>query len=317
MKVRKKSERSIGIKFYSLLAVVVLAYLATILFFPSDSAAVVQYHISDFQLRLLSLAVVVPAIAIWITAFYSLVKIGSYAARIKDMADGKAFLIIYKGLAITIIGLPLSALVSRLLSYFTERTALSQAFTTIVNTHLTLAFYLFGFAFLAAGAWKLVRHVAKTSVPKMHTYGTAVALLVLSIVYFAVTLTNPSREIAVAPAPMAAYYMQDWLIITTIVIPYIITWGLGFYATLWLHTFHKSIGGKIYRKALKRLNTGFFMVILTTILVQFLQSASTHIYGWTLGAIIAFVYLLLFIIALGYILIAIGAKDLNRLEEIT
>jgi hypothetical protein len=304
-------------KYYWLLAVFVAVYLATILIFQVDSAALARYHVSALQLRLLSLTILVPIVAIWFAAFYSIVNISKYTEKIKGSPDGEGFKKLTLGLIILGLSLPINTIISKVLSLTTLQHDTSQAFSTIITTHLSVLTYLFGFFFLFQGSRALLKSVKKARLHKNHVLAVAAVLVVIAIPYIIVILMNPSRIVAVAPATVATYYMSDWLIIMTIVIPYIVVWALGFYTTLLLHTYHQKVGGKIYRASLSKLDRGFFIVIASSILLQFLTSATTSLSGWGLGALLILVYVLLAIIAAGYILIALGAKGLAKLEEVT
>lgn len=317
--MQRRSGRGISIdaKYYGLLACLVLAYLVTVIFFQPDSTLLSRYHLNDTQYRLLSLTVVIPVIAIWFGAFYSFVKLGNYVKKIENTPDGREFAWLYAGLVAFGLGLPLGSLISRLLTYGARQSIISQSFATIVGTHITLVFVLIGSILLVIGSWRLMSLVKKARVPHWQTLGAAVALIILSIIYGYAALHNPLRQTTGQPLTTAAYAMPDWLIFTTIVLPYIVAWACGFYTTLWLHTYHHHVNGKIYRRALKRLNTGVFIVIFASVLVRLLTNMPTNIADWGLRTMLLLLYALLFIIAVGYVLIALGAKGLSRLEEVT
>ena len=304
-------------KYYWLLAVFILIYLITIFVFQADSTSLAKYHVNAVQLKFLGLTVALPLVAIWFAAFYSIVNVSEYTKKIKGSPDGDGFTRLVIGLTILGLNMPVNSIISRLLSYGTQQNLLSHALATIVSTHLSVLFYLFGFFFLFIGSRTLVQSLKKVQPSQIQILSTAGSLVVISVLYIIATLSNSSREVAVAPATIATYYMTDWLIVTTIVLPYIAVWGLGFYTALLLHTYQQKVGGKIYRASLAKLSRGFFVVILSSILLQFLTSAATSISGWGLGAILSLVYVLLAVIAVGYVLIALGAKGLAKLEEVT
>lgn len=294
-----------------------LAYLGTIFFFEADSVSLARYKIDADQLRWLSLTIVVPGFAIYFAAFSSFLNIGSYAHKIKKSPDGAGFTFLTKGLMVLGISLPANALISRLLSYGVQEGNVSQAAATIITTHLSAATYFASFCLLYLGSRRLLASLKGVTIPQRHIVTAAVGIALLSIPYVIVTLLNPARTTVVPPAMTATYYMPDILIFLTIIVPYIVTWTLGFYASLYLYHYHKNVGGAIYKKALRKLNIGFFIVILTTVLLQFISAASTVISGWALGVVLTVIYLLLGTIAVGYVYIALGAKRLAKLEEIT
>ena len=303
--------------YYWLLVVLVLIYLATIFILKPNSATLTHYNISPNQLRMLSLAIIIPSVIIWFAAFYGWVNISKYAGKIKNSHDGKGFSYLAAGSIVLGVSMPIVGLISRLLTYLAEQQIITQALATIINTHITVLYTLVGFTLLFMGARHLLATIKKAQVPKSHTIGVAVVLVLISVPYIIATLVNPSRAVPTGPAMTATYYMSDPWILATIVLPYILVWIFGFYAALYLHAYYQNVRGKLYRKSLMKLTVGFFVVILSTIFLQFLTAASSMIYGWSVGAVMLIVYMLIFIIAVGYVYVALGAKGLVKLEEVT
>jgi len=302
-------------RYYWLLAVLVILYIVSIFVLKTDSATLARYHISDVQLKFLSLTIIIPAFAIWLAAFYSIVNTGKYAQKIKNTPHGEGFGHLANGVVIIGLGLPITSIVGRLLTYAVQQNAVSQAFSTIVSTHLTIVFYIVGFFFLYRGA-RLLAGSVRAKLSQRQVSGAIGALALISAFYAFATLSDPSRMAAHAPATTATYYMPDWLILLTVIIPYIVIWALGFFTTLLLATYYQKVGGAIYRAALVKLNFGFFVVILALIILQFITTVTTNLSGWGLSALLLLVYLLLAVIAIGYVLIALGAKGLAKLEEV-
>jgi predicted PurR-regulated permease PerM len=60
---------------------------------------------------------------------------------------------------------------------------------------------------------------------------------------------------------------------------------------------------------------GLAGAILTTILLRCLQSLTSVLNGLNLGVLLSLIYILLIIIAAGYILIENGANKLQKIEE--
>jgi hypothetical protein len=303
--------------YYWLLAVLVLIYLVTIFALQPDSMALSHYQISALQLRLLSIAIIAPAVLIWVAAFYGMINVSTYAEKIKDTPDGNGFKYLAFGSIVIAVGMPITSLISRLLSYAAAQHTITDATATIINTHMTVAFYLVGFTLLFIGARKLLATIKTVKILRSRIMLVAAVLAVVCVPYIVVTLMNPSRAVPVAPATSATYAMSDAWIIATIIVPYIVTWTLGFYTALLLYEYYQNVRGKLYKKSLMKLNRGYLIVIIATIILQFITAASTSISGWGLGAVMMLFYGLLFIIAVGYLYIAFGAKGLAKLEEVT
>lgn len=304
-------------KYYSILAVLILVYLIISFGIAPDSATLVRYNISATQLRLLSLTIIIPSILIWVAGFYGMERINRYAAKIKGSTDGEGIKYLGLGVSVLVISVPVVAIVSRLLTAGVQQNVVQQHVATIINTHMNVLFYLVGFALLFAGSSKLLKSLRRIELSQRSISAAIVLLIVIGVPYVFATMNNPSREIAVAPVTVATFAMPDWLIVTTIVVPYLAVWGLGFFTVLYLYKYQQSVGGLLYKKALITLNQGLSTVIASLILLQFLTAAVTAISGWGLSSLLLVIYLLLVVIALGYVMIALGAKRLAKLEEVT
>jgi hypothetical protein len=303
-------------KYYVLLFILTVIYLIGTFAVSPDKASLAKYHIDATQLRVLSLTIVVPLLAIWFAAFYGLVNLGKYAERINGTRDGEGFKYLVISLTFLAFSFPVNSLISGFLKYLVNNGTIIQATSTIITTHLSLAFSLIAYIFLAIGSQRLLKTIKKAKVRKSYRVGAAVALFLIAIPYVYAALTNPSREVAVAPSLVASYYMSDILTVTTILAPYIILWGIGISGVLQLYAYKRTVGGNVYKKSLSKITFGFLAVILANIFVQFLTTLATIYAGWGLGTILILVYLLLVVVAIGYVFIALGAKGLAKIEEV-
>lgn len=306
-------------KYYSLLLILAVVYLTAVFATDPSPATIARYHTDAASVRLILVSIALPTVAIWCAAFYGLINVAKYAKKIENTPDGDGFGLLAKGVVVLGVGLPLNSAISNVLSYTVRNDHVPQATATIITTHLTLLFPLVGFLFLLLGSRQLVKIAKKKGgVPRIRDVIAGIVLAVISMFYIIVMLSNAARTVPPAPDLKATYYMPDWLIITTIAIPYIVIWGCGFLATLRLHAYQQNVGGKIYKKALRKLNIGFILVILTSIGMQFMTAmAANLVASWSLATIALLIYFLLLIIASGYIMIALGAKELKKIEEVT
>lgn len=302
---------------YGFLTVMVLLYAVSIFVFKTDSAALAKYHVSDTELRLLSLVFVLPTFVIWYVAVYSLVKISSYAARIKKTKDGKGMHLLAWGLGALAAGTIMNTVVSRMLNYAVSEDMISRSMSTIITTHVGVTYIFVSFLLLFLGSRQLLKTIKKPDISPTKYLWVTVAMLAISVPYVFAVLTNPSRTVATGTSRVATYAMPDWLILTTLVIPYLIAWALGFYAVIFMGAYQKHVGGLLYKKALNKLTKGFFLTIVLTIVLQFISAISPIILGWVLTAILLLLVVLLGMIVIGYIYIARGAKGLSKLEEVT
>lgn len=302
-------------KLVILFALLVTLYVLVTFATPTNPAVLERYRMDAFEYQVMRAAIAVPLMVVWFVALYGFSKLLTYARSIHKSSDGEGFMWVAAGLGVQALGLPINSVIGTLLSRSVGAGLLEQATQTIITTHLTVGYQLVAFMLLAYGSLKLLKVLRKPKFPKKNIITGAVILAGISVAYTVSALNNPSREVAVPPATTATYYMNDFLIFTTIIVPYILTWAFGVFAFIAMRTYQQDVEGSLYRKALSKLNYGILLVIGSSILLQFLTAAVTTFFAWELGSLVVLVQLLVFSIGAGFVLVAIGAKGLTKLEE--
>jgi len=303
-------------KVFIFLTLLVVLYLAVNFATPPNPTILLRYKMDAGQYQLMRASLAVPIILVWYAAFYGFSKLMGYARSIKQSPDGEGFMWIAYGLAVLGIGLPVNSLIATALSRAVSGGMLTQPVSTIISTHLSVGYQLASFFLIALGAWKLLKTLKKAEFPKQSLVIGSVLLATISVFYIVAAFNNPSREVAVPPAQTATYYMNDILIFSTIVLPYIFAWVCGFFSFIAIKTYYRHVGGVLYKKALKKLNTGLLIIISLSVFLQFATAAITSIYAWLLGPLVIATQLFVFVIGIGFIYVALGAKGLAKLEEV-
>lgn len=302
-------------KLYFIFGIFVALYLYLNFGTPTNPNILERYKMDAFEYQAMRASIALPIIAVWFTAFYGFSKLINYARKIKKSSDGEGFMWIALGLGVLAIGLPVNSIIALMASRSVALGWIEQSVATIISTHAAVGYQLLATVLLAMGALKLLKVLKEAKFP---VGGVAVGVLVLtiiSVIYIYNAFNNPSREVPVAPATTATYYMNDFLMMTTIVIPYIIAWALGIFSFIALYTYLRNIKGILYRRALIKFDIGLFIIILMSVVQQFLTVAVAARFAWQLGSAAVLVQLLVLIIGLGYAYVALGSKELMRLED--
>jgi hypothetical protein len=134
--------------------------------------------------------------------------------------------------------------------------------------------------------------------------------------YTYLMLHDPHRTVPGGPSHLATYYLSDWLIVLTVVIPRLVVWYWGMQALVNIGLYRRKVEGALYRDALKLLAYGLGGVFLVTILLRVLQTASDALNRLDLGGILLLLYILVFMLGIGYVLVAKGARQLQKIEEL-
>lgn len=301
--------------YYIFLTVMVAAYAAYTFGIPPDQAALTRYGLTGTQARFLSLTILVPLVAIWYIAFYGFVKVKQYVSLIGDNKDGRALKILSDGLMYLAVSLPLTSLASNARLYISRHNPSLVEEMTIAYNYFTLTIVLLGIWLVAHGARKLAGTLEKKSFPLSQNVLVAV-FTAFCIFYTYITLTDPARRVAADTGGTAAYYLPDFLVFSTIVIPYICLWYLGLRAAYHIALYRRNVPGILYQKALRFLSSGIVFVVLSLMVLRLTASLTSFLNDLTLKYLLGFLYFLLIFIAIGYVLVAMGAKKLKKIEEV-
>jgi len=274
---------------------------------PTDPETLQRYNLSQTSVRLLGLTVVIPLLGVFFATLYGFLKFKDYASSIADTKEGRGFQYLSNGLMVLAFSLPTASIVSSVLNYI----ALSQPdllpTATILKNYIALIFPLVTFILLARGAESLVRSV-RGNQQKRHYNG--LLLIVLSCLFTWLITTRPHSNGA-----EVTYYLPNWLVITTLAIPYLYTWSQGIMTISNLRLYRASVGGKVYKRALGYLAQGVTGIVLLSIIGQAITTLSARLDRLSLTPVLIIVYILIILYALGYGLVARGAKQLKKIEE--
>lgn len=298
----------------ALYALFIVIYLLQNLVPAVDAKTLAKYQISATQLKLLGLTVALPYIIIWLISLVGYVRLKQYSRTIASDKDGKAFNTISYGVLGLSLWLPLSTIIS---NWFTQLYHSHSAWTANLvrlDNYLNLVILFISFWLINKDTTQLLPLIKKSSF--VSTQGAIFAYLAFAALYVLLVLHDPARTQPTDAADVATYYLSDWLIVVTLIIPRLFYWFLGLQSVQHLYLYRVKVKGKIYKAALKSFALGIAMVTGVTILLRCLQSIGSLVQEFSLGLILGLVYLLLILLAAGYILIARGAKRLQKLEEL-
>jgi len=288
-------------------------YLWLSLITPADQETLRKYHISKGGLTVLILTIALPYIIIWFVALIGLLGLRDYAQAIKKSRDGAAFNVVSQGIFWLTLWLPLSAILGALTTYIYQKAPSTTAHMVQINNYGNILLLLPAFWLCYVGTGQLIRLIRQ---PERTPLIMVFAFVAFAALYTFLTLHDTSRRLPAHGVQVASYYLPDWLIVTTIVIPRLLEWFLGFQAAYNLYLYRTKVKGKIYKRALTGLAAGLAAVVTMIAILRCLQSLSTQLGQQSLNMLLLIIYLLLILIAVGYGLISRGARDLKRIESL-
>jgi hypothetical protein len=112
------------------------------------------------------------------------------------------------------------------------------------------------------------------------------------------------------------YKMPLSLALLTLIVPYIYTWFVGMMAAYEMLVYNAALKGVLYRKSWSMVSVGLGLIILSQITIQCVTTLTRQLSQLHIASILQIVYSLLFLMAAGYIVLAIGVRKLQRIEEV-
>jgi hypothetical protein len=261
------------------------------------------------------LTVALPLIIIWGLAFFAYSRFSRYALVVKKSAEGTAFSKLATGLFLLALWLPLTSLVSNVTTHIYREMPDTTAQMVIVNNYFNLAITAFAIVMIYRGAKALIPKKNLNANLQLDKLVLPV-FIILSYVYAYLSLTSSVRHQPAPNVAVATFYMSDWLIALTIVLPYIILFYLGLRSAQYLYIFSRNVRGVIYKETFRRLASGIGLVVIAMIGIRYITSLRSIFSTTALGLVLTIVYLLLLIVTFGFLQIATGAKRLYRIEEV-
>lgn len=298
---RKPSART----WFALLLIVAVA-LALLL--PPSSGTLHSLHISVAAYKASVLTLVVPYGVIWFSAFYAYDKLQAYARKVRGSTEGRHFKLVADGVRILAWGLALQVILSLLLNAFADAHSDLKGGVTVLNHYIVVAISLLGFTYIAAGTRAL------TDIVRVRPGYAAAHALALVFIAFGVLFAHLAIRNSSGTASL--YNLPVYPLIFTVIVPYLYVWFLGFMSAWELQLYARWVKGVLFRQALRKLAGGIAIVIAASIAVQFLTGVYTGGIAESLGSLLVIIYILLTIQAVGYVLIAFGAKQLKKIEEV-
>jgi hypothetical protein len=291
-----------------------LAYALLVLVPNPEHATLVKYHLSNTGLRWLELTVILPSAITWFLTFYGYERLSRYSKVIKNTKDGLHIATIAKALGVLAYLTPLSTIVYTVFGLLIRHHPGLISTQAITRNYTILLIPFIAFLMIEHGAHGLTG-LTKSRPSRFSNQIIVPLFIVISVAYSYLVIKNSDTPL-VAGNSAHAYYMPDILVLLTIVVPYLYMWFIGMFAVTELLLYQDKIKGIIYKRSWAYISRGFIGVIAASIIIQYVTSLSGKLNRLHLNGLLAVVYILLILQAVGYVFIALGAKKLQKIEEV-
>jgi hypothetical protein len=292
-------------KWYLVLLVITIVLVIAI---PPSPGTINKYHISLTEYRILISTLILPFAIIWFSAFYAYNRMRLYSNEIQHTREGKAFKNISDGIGVLAWGLAITTILSILFGAIANAHSGFTATQKVIIGYFDILVPLIGFTFIGNGTRKL-NVIAKLRPSLVGTRMIVFVFLVIGVFYTHLVVTNSAHS-------QNPYYLSLYWLLLTFIIPFLYAWFIGLLCANEIRLYAQSIKGIIYKRVLIQLAAGIAIVILSSIASQFISSVYLTKHSIAVGSALLFIYPVLVIEAIGYGLIAYGARWLKRIEEV-
>jgi len=299
-----------ALKYYGILA---LSYLALAMLLPANHAAQRDYHLSSSAYHALVFLVILPLIGIWLGAFYSYARLQQYSEAIADTSQGDDFQHLTTGFQWLAWGSAATSLLSMALNAIANIHPGFIGFSIIVVNYASLIVPLVAYSYISTGARGLNIN-AKISISGYGVKALSFGFMLLGVTFCFLTFRH--LNIDSLGSTQNPYYLPPWLIILTIIVPYLYTWFIGLLAAYEIYLYGKHSEGVLYQHAIRQLSFGVIAVIASSIVVQYLRSAIPRSGHLSLNTILMLINVIYIFMAIGYIFLSLGARQLRKIEEV-
>jgi hypothetical protein len=297
----------LGVHWFVILSLVI-GYV--ILFFNTpEQPNTSGLEIGEQTRLILRMSILVILLLIWFFGSLAVVRSFAYAKETKNDRFKALFRSIGAGMMVLTGGSIITSFVGQIRSYNPYNAEMHRAITILLNyLYVFIPFISFWYIYCAVSH----KYHARLLRNKNIIVGATITA-VIGIFWMALIFTNPERQSSELNSP--SFYINDTLIIFTIVIPTILAWFFGVMATLRMSDIAVETQNVLQKHALSKIIIGIWLLIFDNILLSGLLSVGIDrlvIIGT--NGIIIIVYVFVFINLFAYQRISSGIKEMSLLE---
>jgi hypothetical protein len=309
----KKTTVSVTSRILQRYLALAILYVLLIFILPANSRAMQAYHLNSIEYRVLYFAIAIPSMAVWFAAFYGYAKLKEYANSLKHSAEADSFNRLAQGCAWLAWSLPVSVLASYVLNAMADQWGGFLGASIIISNYVTLALPLIGFSVIGVASRELINQT-KVRLSTLNARGIMLFFVVGGVLYCYLTFRR--FDPASLGSTANPYHLPIWLMLLTVIIPYLYAWFVGLLATYEITSYSKQVRGVLYKQSLQLLVGGLVTVIAGSILIQYVSSIEPSKGYLVLNYRLLLLIVFRVITGVGFALIGIGANRLRKIEEV-
>lgn len=301
-------ERSL--KIFSFVA---LLYIVLIILLPAHNETIHTYGLSESTFKIILTSIAIPTILVWLAAFVSYAKLEDYSWAIRKSKEGKYFANLSRGTKWLAWSLPVPSLVSLIFISLANSSSSFFVSSIIITNYISVILAVIAFSFISYATNGLATYA---DIKYGIVSSRLITLIFVTIGVLYCGLTFMRFDIHYFWSTNNNFFIPAWLLIFTLVIPYLYSWFVGLLAAYEISLFSHKTKGIVYKEALTYLASGLVAVIVGLIAQQFIISLLPKTWHLVLDFRILLILLFKVISGIGFVAMGIGAIKLKRIEEV-
>jgi hypothetical protein len=288
-------------------------YIVLIFILPTNHVAMHHYNLSSIEYRIITATIALPTIAVWFAAFWGYSKLREYSQAISKSKEGPHFRKLGRGCAWLAWSLPLTTISAFILNCIADKWPAFHPSAIILSNYIALIVPFIAFIIISLAARDMVGK-SRLNMELSSARLTMVLFLAGGLLYC--FLIFRSLDLTSLASTKNSYFLPVWLMIISVIVPYLYAWFLGLLATYEIMIFSINVHGLLYRRALLYLVTGLMAVILSSIALQYVSSVIPRTGDLTFNYKLLLTLAIRIISGIGFFVLAIGASRLKKIEEV-
>ena len=293
-------------------ALLIIGYVILVFLLPANTVTMRVYHFSSLEYRAALLLVALPSLLTWLAAFIGYAKLRQYVGAISKTPEGAYFDKLATGCLWLAWSLPAASYFGLIANAAADKWPSVHA-PTILGNYINLGLSVVAFSLIGAASRGLVI-LAKLKFSLASVRAIMLFFLAAGVLYC--YLIFRKLDLSSLGSTNNAYSLPIWLVVVTLIVPYLYAWFVGLLAAYEIRLFSRLTDGVLYRQALRLVAAGLTIIILSFIALQYISSVQPSKGHLVLGYRVVLVSVSRVIGGGGFLLLAVGAERLKRIEDV-
>lgn len=294
-------------------SVLTVLFVLVVFAFPADNPTLKAYNLTAAGYHALLFTSILPSLIVWYVGFFAYAKVYEYADMLKGSAEGDNFTSIAKGLKLLAWSLPVWLLVVLISAAIASNRPEFFPSSWVIMNYIQVVLPLIAFTVIGTASRHLLRR-AKLYLSVSEAKYVLLAFVVGGAIYGYLMFSRLDADRL--SSSQNIFDLPVWLVITTIILPHLYTWFIGLLACWEINAYGNKVSGVLYRQPFRLFVAGIILVIIGFVTFMYASSIELSSGYLKLGGSLVALQVFNLVRGAGFLLIAIGAARLKRIEEV-